>query len=88
MTVADRPNTLMMRSSGLPTLSAATTPPRMPSGTTSTKASAASFSELTECLAEQGPTGDWYWYDVPKLPVTKWPIHVPYWEISGLSVPS
>ena len=57
MTVAVRPTTLMMRSRGLPTLSAATTPPRMPSGTTMMNARIASFSELTSALPRIGPIG-------------------------------
>ena len=42
---SDRPATLMLRSTALPRFSAARTPPRMLSGTTITKATAASLSE-------------------------------------------
>ena len=36
------------------------TPPKIPSGTTSTNATAASFSELTNALPSTGPIADWY----------------------------
>src|SRR3954452_4779196 len=88
ITTADRPTTLSTRSSGLPTLSAATTPPMIPSGTTRMKATAASLSELPSALVSRGPIAAWYWYELPGLPVTKLVIHVQYCSITGLSVPS
>ena len=57
-TVTDRPPRLMMRSSGRSRLSAAMTPPRMPIGTTSTKATAASFIELPSASMTKGATGE------------------------------
>ena len=43
--VADRPPTVMIRSRVLPSCSAATTPPKIDSGTTMMNASSASFAE-------------------------------------------
>src|SRR5947209_872647 len=88
MTVAERPTTLIVRSMRLPTFSADNTPPAMPSGTTTTNARAASLSELTSALPRMGPIGTCWAYDVPRLPVSTFPIQVRYCEISDLSVPS
>ena len=59
--VADRPTTEMTRSGARPKFSAATTPPKMPSGTTITKASAPSLSEFTRALTTNGSTGVRNW---------------------------
>src|SRR6185312_11538478 len=86
--VAESPATEMTRSAPRPTLSAAMTPPAMPSGTTITNASAASLIELNSADWMNGQTGARYWYDSPKLPCTIPLIHVQYWVTSGRSTPS
>ncbi len=78
----------MIRSVGLPNFSAATTPPKIASGTTITNASAANFNELTSAAPRIGPAADWYWVEVPKLPCRMWPSQVMYCCVIGLSVPS
>ena len=56
----DCPTMLIVRSVGLPALSADTTPPMIPSGTTITNAKIASFSERPSALVRIGPIGAWY----------------------------
>ena len=56
-TVDDKPKMVMMRSMGLPTWSAAQTPPKMLKGTTSTKATIASFSEFLIASTTKPVTG-------------------------------
>ncbi len=68
ITVAVNPAIERIRSAGLPNLSAAKTPPMIASGTTITNASAASSSECTSAVPRIGPTGAWYWVELPKLP--------------------
>ena len=58
---ADRPRMVMMRSGARPTFSAATTPPRMLSGTTIRNATAASLSECRRALVMNGSTGARNW---------------------------
>ena len=55
---SDSPVTEMTRSVPRPACSAAITPPRMPSGTTITKASAASLTELISAARMKGSTAD------------------------------
>ena len=55
--VADSPTTVMVRSIQVRTLSAATTPPKMPSGTTITNATAASFNECSNATPRKFATG-------------------------------
>ena len=57
--VSESPVTEMTRSTGRPACSAAITPPMMPSGTTMTNASAASFSELISAARTKGSTAAW-----------------------------
>ena len=85
---ADSPSTEMIRSVARPYLSAASTPPRIPSGTTITKASAASLTEFTSAAWTYGSTADRYWYDWPMLPCSRPVIQVQYWVSSGRSTPS
>ena len=54
------------------------TPPRMPSGTTMMKATAASFSECPSAVNTNGRTGNWNWYEVPMLPRKKPDAQVQY----------
>ena len=70
ITLADRPNTVIVRSLSVPVRSAASTPPRIPSGTTITSARSASFNERTSASQTKSPTGVEYWYEVPRSPVT------------------
>ena len=56
-TVTESPVRVMTRSSQRPTFSAATTPPAIASGTTMTKATAASLRELISAVAMKGATG-------------------------------
>ncbi len=58
---SDRPVTLMVRSTARPRFMAATTPPMMLSGTTSTKATAASLSDRTRAGPRNELTGAWNW---------------------------
>ena len=51
----------MMRSGARPTFRAATTPPRMLSGTTIRKATAASLSECWRAAEMKGSTGERNW---------------------------
>ena len=37
----------------------------IPSGTTSTNANTASFSDCSRALVRIGPIGAWYWVEVP-----------------------
>ena len=57
---SDIPVTEMARSVPWPAYSAAITPPRMPSGTTITNASAASLTELISAARTKGATADRY----------------------------
>ena len=57
-TVAERPMSTMARSMTRPRFSAATMPPRIPSGTTSTKATPPSFREFTSAALTKGATGE------------------------------
>ena len=59
----------------------------MPSGTTITKASAASLTELISAARMKGSTAVWYVYDVPMLPCSSPPIQLRYWVISGRFTP-
>src|SRR5947209_3904560 len=80
----DCPTMLMVRSTGLPTLSAETIPPMMPSGTTITNANSASLSDRPRAAVRIGPIGAWNWVEVPG----KFVIQFQYWVSSGLSTPS
>ena len=55
--LADMPTIVMVRSIQPRTFSAATTPPRMPSGTTTTNATAASFNEFKSAGPMKSTTG-------------------------------
>ncbi len=85
---ADSPVREMIRSSGRPTYSAATTPPRIPSGTITTSARAASLAEFTSAARTSGSTADWYSVDVPMFPCSMPVIQLQYWVSSGRSTPS
>jgi hypothetical protein len=65
---SDRPATLIVRSTALPRERAARTPPTMASGTTITKATAASLSECSSAGTRNVLTGARNWYEVPRLP--------------------
>ena len=54
---SERPPVVMIRSTGLPTLSAAAMPPMRLSGTTITKARAASLREFSRAEVMNGRTG-------------------------------
>jgi hypothetical protein len=71
---SESPVTEMIRSTGRPAFRAATTPPKMPRGTTITNASSASLTELISAAPMNGATGLWKAYDSPKLPWTAPPI--------------
>ena len=58
----------MIRSISLPRRRAATTPPKMDSGTTMTKASAASLAELTRARSTSSLTGSAKEIDKPRSP--------------------
>ena len=79
---------LMMRSTARPRFRAATTPPRIESGTTITKATAASLSERRTAGKRNELTGALYWYEVPSLPWNMPEIQLQYWTTSGRSTPS
>ena len=88
ITVMDNPPTEIARSRSRPWCRAATTPPRMPSGTTSTNASSASFTEFASAVHSMLATGRRNAYDVPRSPWATPPIQSPYWATIGRSVPS
>ena len=68
---SDSPVTVIVRSAGRPTWSAAKTPPMMLSGMTMTNATAASLSELTSAWPMRSDTGTLKTYDVPMSPCRK-----------------
>ncbi len=76
--VSESPVSVITRSAMRPRRSAATTPPRMLSGTTSTNATAASWSELSS----DGPSSDeietLYSSDMPRLPCTNFETQLAY----------
>ena len=86
--VSESPVSVITRSVSRPRRSAATTPPRMLSGTTSTNATAASLSELTSDGPSSDETDTWYSPEVPRLPWTKFEIQLAYCVYSGRSTPS
>src|SRR5262249_14881568 len=85
---SDRPVTLMLRSSGLPRLRAATIPAKMLSGTKITNPTAASLSERPRAGNRNVLTGARNWYEVPRSPCRMPVIQFQYWTISGWSTPS
>jgi hypothetical protein len=66
--VADRPPTVMIRSRTLPSCSAATTPPKIESGTTMMNASSASFAEWPSAGQSTSEMGWRVDTDVPMSP--------------------
>ena len=69
--VSERPVTVIRRSDIRPRRRPEIVPPRMLSGTTSTKATAASLSELTNAGPSRSETGTLYCSDVPRSPWRK-----------------
>src|SRR5712691_1515415 len=84
----DNPTIVMSRSRIRPRFSAATIPPKIPSGTTITNATTASFSEFQSAGSSRDETDCWKASDVPRLPVRMPPTQLPYWATSGRSAPN
>ena len=76
--VSESPVSVITRSAMRPRRSAATTPPRMLSGTTSTNATAASLSELSSAGRSSDQTDTLYSSELPRLPWTNFEIQSPY----------
>ncbi len=81
--VNETPVIVITRSVRLPRRSPAIVPPMMLSGTTITKATAASLSELVNDGPRRLETATLYWSEVPRSPWTKWLIQSQYWVSEG-----